>query len=261
MLPATLGVSAKLSLEVNSVAVARTAGESIGGIMTLSHSDGREMTVNVEYAAALTPPREPPPRAGGPAPRRAIARRARARCADGVRGARGVRARPPRRYNQIDALLKATVEPRGDVAGADGYSPYPGSINQLLFAMKPYAANLARTGGAMPEFVNPKYTDGTKTAFKAPTRLECMMQDYPKALGPRANVRSHPHPHPHPNPHPNPNRRRSARTRTSACRSCSNAHTPCVPARMCIPHVHGTGMARARRSASRSCAARSPSRR
>ena len=34
-------------------------------------------------------------------------------------------------YNQIDALLKATVEPRGDVAGADGFSPWPGSINQV----------------------------------------------------------------------------------------------------------------------------------
>lgn len=38
----------------------------------------------------------------------------------------------------------------------------------------------------MPEFVNPKYTDGTKTKFKSPTRLECMMQDYPKSLGPQA---------------------------------------------------------------------------
>jgi len=28
----------------------------------------------------------------------------------------------------------------------------------------------------MPEFVNPKYTDGTRTKFKSPTRLECMMQ-------------------------------------------------------------------------------------
>jgi UDP-sugar pyrophosphorylase len=28
----------------------------------------------------------------------------------------------------------------------------------------------------MPEFVNPKYTDASKSAFKAPTRLECMMQ-------------------------------------------------------------------------------------
>ena len=26
------------------------------------------------------------------------------------------------------------------------------------------------------EFVNPKYTDATRTAFKSPTRLECMMQ-------------------------------------------------------------------------------------
>jgi len=139
VLPACLGVSVKKSLEVNSVAVARTAGESIGGIMTLKHTDGRAMTVNVEY-------------------------------------------------NQIDALLKATVDERGDVAGPDGYSPYPGSINQLLFALRPYAKMMRQTGGTMPEFVNPKYTDGTKTAFKAPTRLECMMQDYPKSLPPSSNV-------------------------------------------------------------------------
>ena len=34
----------------------------------------------------------------------------------------------------------------------------------------------------MPEFVNPKYKDATKTTFKSPARLECMMQDYPKSL-------------------------------------------------------------------------------
>lgn len=34
----------------------------------------------------------------------------------------------------------------------------------------------------MPEFVNPKYTDNTKTVFKKPTRLECMMQDFPTVL-------------------------------------------------------------------------------
>jgi UDP-sugar pyrophosphorylase len=34
----------------------------------------------------------------------------------------------------------------------------------------------------MPEFVNPKYTDETKTVFKKPTRLECMMQDFPTVL-------------------------------------------------------------------------------
>ena len=40
----------------------------------------------------------------------------------------------------------------------------------------------------MPEFVNPKYADDTKTAFKKPTRLECMMQDYPKLLSSNAKV-------------------------------------------------------------------------
>ena len=34
----------------------------------------------------------------------------------------------------------------------------------------------------MPEFVNPKYADDTKTVFKSPARLECMMQDYPLLL-------------------------------------------------------------------------------
>lgn len=127
VLPASLGVSKKLDLEVNSVSIARKAGESVGAIMTLTNQDGHSMTVNVEY-------------------------------------------------NQIDALLKATVDPRGDVNGENGYSAYPGSINQLIFALPPYAAKLKETGGSMPEFVNPKYTDSSKTAFKSPTRLECMMQ-------------------------------------------------------------------------------------
>jgi len=139
VLPACLGISKSLNLEVNSVTIGRTPGEAIGGIMQLAHTDGRTMTVNVEY-------------------------------------------------NQIDALLKATIEPRGDVAGENGLSPWPGSINQLIFMLAPYAAKLAETKGKMPELVNPKYTDGTKTAFKAPTRLECMMQDYPKSLGPEAVV-------------------------------------------------------------------------
>ena len=34
----------------------------------------------------------------------------------------------------------------------------------------------------IPEFVNPKYANAEKTIFKSPTRLECMMQDYPKLL-------------------------------------------------------------------------------
>jgi hypothetical protein len=43
-------------------------------------------------------------------------------------------------------------------------------------------------GGTIGEFVNPKYKDATKTAFKSSTRLECMMQDYPKALPAGAKV-------------------------------------------------------------------------
>jgi hypothetical protein len=33
-----------------------------------------------------------------------------------------------------------------------------------------------QAGGTIGEFVNPKYKDATKTAFKSSTRLECMMQ-------------------------------------------------------------------------------------
>jgi len=36
--------------------------------------------------------------------------------------------------------------------------------------------------------VNPKYVDDTKTAFKKPTRLECMMQDFPLLLDKEAPV-------------------------------------------------------------------------
>ena len=40
----------------------------------------------------------------------------------------------------------------------------------------------------MGEFVNPKYTDDSRTTFKKPTRLECMMQEYPWVLPPDARV-------------------------------------------------------------------------
>jgi UDP-sugar pyrophosphorylase len=48
--------------------------------------------------------------------------------------------------------------------------------------MGSYNSVLDATEGVMEEFVNPKYTDGTKTKFKKPTRLECMMQDYAKVM-------------------------------------------------------------------------------
>lgn len=86
-------------------------------------------------------------------------------------------------YNYIDSLLRATVSPdEGDVNGSDGYSAFPGNMNQLIFALEPYVSTLNKTGGVIPEFVNPKYADDSRTTFKSPTRLECMMQDYPLTL-------------------------------------------------------------------------------
>ena len=86
-------------------------------------------------------------------------------------------------YNQLDPLLRATVSQSGDVNDPrTGYSPYPGNINQLIFRLEPYIINLHRKSGIMAEFVNPKYSDSQRTIFKKPTRLECMMQDYPKCL-------------------------------------------------------------------------------
>ena len=90
-------------------------------------------------------------------------------------------------YNQLDALLQASGK-GGDSADATGYSPYPGNVNTFILALEPYAAALQATGGSMPEFVNPKYANAEKTAFKKPTRLECMMQDFPKLLGPESAV-------------------------------------------------------------------------
>ena len=54
--------------------------------------------------------------------------------------------------------------------------------------MDSYAQSLEETQGIIAEFVNPKYKDSSKTAFKSSTRLECMMQDYPKALPSSAAV-------------------------------------------------------------------------
>ena len=48
VLPSALGISAKRKLDVNSICVPRVPGEAIGGIMTLTHADGRAMTTNVE---------------------------------------------------------------------------------------------------------------------------------------------------------------------------------------------------------------------
>mmetsp|Transcript_35478 Transcript_35478/g.65276 ORF Transcript_35478/g.65276 Transcript_35478/m.65276 type:complete len:718 (-) Transcript_35478:74-2227(-) len=136
---AILGVSAKNDFAMNSVAVPRIPGETIGGIATLEDpKDGKQLTINVEY-------------------------------------------------NQLDPLLKETPI-GGDVADDSGFSPYPGNTNILVFKVPAMASCLKATGGIVPEFVNPKWADAEKSKFKAPTRLECMMQDFPRLCGPNDKV-------------------------------------------------------------------------
>eukprot|EP00039_Didymoeca_costata_P012639 m.183046 g.183046 ORF g.183046 m.183046 type:complete len:621 (-) comp15538_c0_seq18:1175-3037(-) len=85
-------------------------------------------------------------------------------------------------YNLLEPMLIAAGHKDGDVAGGDGFSPYPGNMNQLIFHLPSYLSILQKehVDGLVPEFVNPKYKDETRTSFKKPARLECMMQDLPR---------------------------------------------------------------------------------
>ncbi|MFA5688241.1 MAG: UTP--glucose-1-phosphate uridylyltransferase [Kiritimatiellales bacterium] len=87
-------------------------------------------------------------------------------------------------YNQLDPLLRATVNPAGDVPNEQGWSIFPGNINVLIIKLSSYVKLLERTHGIIAEFVNPKYADASRSTFKQPTRLETMMQDLPKLFGP-----------------------------------------------------------------------------
>jgi len=136
-IPAVLGVSKTEQFELNSIAIPRKKGESVGAICRLDHADGRSLTINVEY-------------------------------------------------NQLDNLLKNTVGE--EQLDEFGFSVYPGNTNALVFSIPQYVKTLEATSGLISEFINPKYVDATKTKFKSSTRLECMMQDYPKLMAADAKV-------------------------------------------------------------------------
>ena len=54
--------------------------------------------------------------------------------------------------------MRSSLDPRGDVNDpATGCSRFPGNTNQLIVALDAYVQALEESGGAMPEFVNPKY--------------------------------------------------------------------------------------------------------
>ena len=83
-------------------------------------------------------------------------------------------------YNQLDPLLRATVNPEGDIPNEEGFSIFPGNINVLVVNINSYVEILEQTKGVIAEFVNPKYEDTNRSIFKKPARLETMMQDLPK---------------------------------------------------------------------------------
>ena len=85
-------------------------------------------------------------------------------------------------YNLVDPLLKDKYNGKGDIANESGFCDFPGNLNVLVFKLEPYLKILEETQGLVPEFVNPKYKDESRTKFKSPTRLECLMQDVPKLI-------------------------------------------------------------------------------
>lgn len=83
-------------------------------------------------------------------------------------------------YNQLEAVLG-----KGNDVAVEGskYSAYPGNTNILVFDIPKMAKILEKSQGQVDEFVNPKWKDeNVKTELITPTRLECMMQDFPKLM-------------------------------------------------------------------------------
>jgi len=65
---------------------------------------------------------------------------------------------------------------------------YPGNTNGILLSLPEYEEALRGSGGAVREFVNPKYADAERRCFRRPARLECMMQDIAWLMQPRARA-------------------------------------------------------------------------
>lgn len=92
-------------------------------------------------------------------------------------------------YNLFSPLYTKSSGNATEPLVAEGkYSVFPGSINTLVMNFPAYVAALHKDHGHVPEFINPKYTDSTKTSFKSPARIESLMQDiafcfdFPKQL-------------------------------------------------------------------------------
>ncbi|MBP9854509.1 MAG: hypothetical protein KBD53_06550 [Candidatus Omnitrophica bacterium] len=74
-------------------------------------------------------------------------------------------------YNLLNPVLKATINPEGDVADpVTGFSQFPGNLNVFIIDQEAYNTKLEETGGLFGEIVNPK-------ADTLVSRLEAPMQD------------------------------------------------------------------------------------
>ena len=78
-------------------------------------------------------------------------------------------------YNQLVPLLKKAWDKDGDIADQDGNSYFPGNAGTIIFKLSSYMESLKKTKGEIPEFVNPKFKEGSKTEFKSSARLECIV--------------------------------------------------------------------------------------
>jgi UDP-sugar pyrophosphorylase len=128
---AFLGVSAKYDSDMNFMTAPRLPKEASGGIIKVTKGEETH-TVNVEY-------------------------------------------------NQIETFLKLSGwYDDGNVDNAAlglgtqdtaEQAPFPANTSVLMMNLSSYLETLERTGGAVPEFINPKYSDASKTTFNTPARV------------------------------------------------------------------------------------------
>ena len=71
------------------------------------------------------------------------------------------------KYNLFDSLLKDRYNGNEDVPNHNNlFYNFPGNLNVIVFKLKPYLNIIEEMKGLVPEFVNPKYEDKTRTKFK-----------------------------------------------------------------------------------------------
>jgi UDP-sugar pyrophosphorylase len=67
--------------------------------------------------------------------------------------------------------LKDRYNGKGDVPNDKGLCDFLGNLNVIVFKLKLYLNIIEEKKGLAQEFVNPKYTDETRTKFKHPSDL------------------------------------------------------------------------------------------